>query len=138
VLERQFRRHFDAAQRMKGVTGSNLLQVLERRLDNVVYRLGMGSSRKQARQLVVHRHFEVNGKTVNVPSYNLKPGDIVRARANGDAPIDVAADASKIRTIPSWLSYNEDEKSGKVLALPERGEMEMGVEEHLIVEFYSR
>jgi small subunit ribosomal protein S4 len=138
LLEKQFRNYFEIAEREPGVTGLNLLRHLELRLDNVVYRLGMGSSRKQARQLVGHRHFEVNGKTVNVPSYKLKPGDVVRARANGDSPIEIAAEASKVRTVPSWLSYNEDEKSGKVLALPERGEMEMGVEEHLIVEFYSR
>jgi len=138
LLEKQFRNYFESAEREPGVTGLNLLRHLELRLDNVVYRLGMGSSRKQARQLVSHRHFEVNGRTVNVPSYKLKPGDVVRARANGDSPIEIAAEASKIRTVPSWLSHNEEEKSGKVLALPERGEMEMGVEEHLIVEFYSR
>jgi small subunit ribosomal protein S4 len=138
LLEKQFRNYFEMAEREPGVTGLNLLRHLELRLDNVVYRLGLGSSRKQARQLVGHRHFEVNGNTVNIPSYRLKPGDVVRVRPSGDAPIEVAAEASKVRTVPSWLSYNEEEKSGKVLALPERGEMEMGVEEHLIVEFYSR
>jgi small subunit ribosomal protein S4 len=138
LLEKQFRNYFEMAEKEPGVTGLNLLRHLELRLDNVVYRLGLGSSRKQSRQLVGHRHFEVNGRAVNVPSYKLKPGDVVRVRAAGDAPIEIAAEASKVRTVPSWLSYNEDEKSGKVLALPERGEMEMGVEEHLIVEFYSR
>src|SRR5438105_12945137 len=138
LLEKQFRNYFETAEREPGVTGLNLLRHLELRLDNVVYRLGMGASRKQSRQLVSHRHFEVNGRTVNVPSYKLKPGDVVRAHANGDSPIEIAAEASKIRTVPSWLSYNGEEKSGKVLAPPERGEMEMGVEEHLIVEFYSR
>ncbi|TMC10783.1 MAG: 30S ribosomal protein S4, partial [Chloroflexi bacterium] len=111
------------------------------RLDNVVYRMGLGASRKQARQLVSHRHFEVNGKVVNVPSYQVRPGDVVSVRESsksGSAVFDVALDASGSRTMPSWLSFNEGEKNAKVLALPEREEMEMGVEEHLIVEFYSR
>src|SRR5947209_5866821 len=96
-----------------------------------------GQARKQARQLVTHRHFEVNGKTVNVPSYQLKPGDQVKVRpANGVT--DVALEASKVRPVPSWLSFNGDEKSAKVLARPDRNEMEAGVEEQLIVEFYSR
>src|SRR3981081_3071523 len=137
LLERQFRNYFEMAEREPGVTGLNLLRNLELRLDNVVYRLGMGSSRKQARQLVSHRHFRVNGKTVNVPSYQLKPGDELKVRpANG--VIDVALEASKVRPVPSWLSFSADEKSAKVLARPERNEMETGVEEQLIVEFYSR
>ncbi len=141
LLETQFRNYFDAAEREPGVTGLNLLRHLELRLDNVVYRLGWGSSRKQARQLVTHRHFEVNGKIVNVPSYQVKPGDAVKVRertSSGSQVIEVAVDASKARVTPSWLSVNLDEKTSKVLALPDRGEMEMGVEEHLIVEFYSR
>ena len=141
LLETQFRNYFDAAEREPGVTGLNLLRHLELRLDNVVYRLGWGSSRKQARQLVTHRHFEVNGKIVNVPSYQVKPGDAVKVRertANGSEVIAVAVDASKARVTPSWLSVNMDEKTAKVLAVPDRGDMEMGVEEHLIVEFYSR
>src|SRR6266566_4219262 len=110
---------------------------LELRLDNIIYRLGLGASRKQARQLVTHRHFEVNGKTVNVPSYQLKPGDQLKVKpANG--VIDVALDASKVRPVPSWLSFNGDDKTAKVLARPDRHEMEAGVEEQLIVEFYSR
>jgi small subunit ribosomal protein S4 len=137
MLEKQFRNSFDAASREPGITGLNLLRRLEMRMDNVVYRLGLGTSRKQARQLVSHRHFEVNGKTVNIPSYQLKPGDAVRVKpANG--VFDVALEASKVRPVPSWLSFNADEKSAKILALPERHEMETGVEEQLIVEFYSR
>ena len=141
LLETQFRNYFDAAEREPGVTGLNLLRHLELRLDNVVYRLGWGSSRKQARQLVTHRHFEVNGKIVNVPSYQLKPGDSVKVRertTSGSQVIEVAVDASKARVTPSWLSVNLDDKTAKVLSLPDRGDMEMGVEEHLIVEFYSR
>jgi small subunit ribosomal protein S4 len=140
LLEKQFRNYFEMAEREPGVTGLNLLRHLELRMDNVVYRLGLGSSRKQARQLVAHRHFEVNGRTVNVPSYKLKPGDVLRVRAasSQDGVIELALDASKVRTVPSWLSFNEEERSGKILSLPDRHEMESGVEEHLIVEFYSR
>ena len=97
----------------------------------------LAASRKQARQLVSHRHFEVNGKTVNVPSYQLKPGDVLKVKpANGVT--DVALEASKVRPVPGWLSFSSEEKSGKILARPERHEMESGVEEQLIVEFYSR
>ncbi len=139
LLEGQFRNYFDAAEREPGVTGLNLLRHLEMRLDNVVYRLGLGSSRKQSRQLVSHRHFEVNGRVVNIASYKVKVGDQVKVRDSGsDGVIEIALDASKSRVVPSWLSFNEEEKSGKVLSLPERVEMESGVEEHLIVEFYSR
>jgi small subunit ribosomal protein S4 len=141
LMEGQFRNYFEAAEREPGVTGLNLLRHLELRLDNVVYRMGLGASRKQARQLVSHRHFEVNGRPVNVPSYQVRPGDEVKLRESSQKEggvFDVALDASGSRTMPSWLSFNESEKSAKVLALPERAEMEMGVEEHLIVEFYSR
>ena len=137
LLEKQFRNYFDQASNEPGVTGMNLLRHLELRLDNVVYRLGLGASRKQARQLVTHRHFEVNGETVNVPSYQLKPGDELKVKGS-DGVFDVALDASKVRPVPSWLSFNADDKSGKILARPERHEMESGVEEQLIVEFYSR
>jgi small subunit ribosomal protein S4 len=138
LLERQFRNYFDMAVREGGVTGLNLLRHLELRLDNVVYRFGMGSSRRQARQLVSHRHFEVNGRPVNIPAYQLKPGDEVKVRRGNGAVVDAALEASRVRIVPSWLAFNEQDKSGKVLAQPEREEMEMGVEEHLIVEFYSR
>ena len=138
LLERQFRNYFDMAVREGGVTGLNLLRHLELRLDNVVYRLGMGSSRRQARQLVSHRHFEVNGRPVNIPAYQLKPGDEVKVRRGNGAVVDAALEAARVRVVPSWLAFNEQDKSGKVLAQPEREEMEMGVEEHLIVEFYSR
>jgi small subunit ribosomal protein S4 len=137
LLEKQFRNYFDAAVREGGVTGLNLLRHLELRLDNSVYRLGLASSRKQARQLVSHRHFQVNGRPVNIPSYQLRPGDEVKARKS-NAALEVAQEASRLRTVPSWLAYNESELSAKVLSLPERDEMESGVEEHLIVEFYSR
>src|SRR5437867_10172370 len=105
LLEKQFRNYFDQASNEPCVTGVNLLRHLELRLDNVVYRIGLGSSRKQARQLVTHRHFEINGKTVNVPSYQLKPGDEVKGKpANG--VFDLALEASKVRPVPSGLSFN--------------------------------
>jgi small subunit ribosomal protein S4 len=138
LLEKQFRNYFDQAVQEGGVTGLNLLRRLELRLDNVVYRLGLAASRRQARQLVSHRHFAVNGRTVNIPSYQFKSGDELKVRHGDSAVIAVALEGSRVRTVPSWLSFNEQEKSGKVLALPERDEMEQGVEEHLIVEFYSR
>ena len=138
LLEQQFRRYFDMAEREGGMTGLNLLRHLELRLDNVVYRLGLGSSRKQARQLVSHRHFEVNGKTVNIPAFQVKPGDEIRVRNADSGVIAIALDASRVRTTPSWLAFNDSVKSGKILALPGRDEMETGVEEQLIVEFYSR
>src|SRR5437660_5205376 len=139
LLEKQFRNYFDRAEREPGITGLNLLRQLEMRLDNVVYRLGLGSSRKQSRQLVSHRHFEVNGRVVNIPSFKVKVGDQVKVRDSGsDGVIEIALDASKSRVVPSWLSFNEEEKSGKVLSLPDRGEMETGVAEHLIGESYSR
>ena len=138
LLEGQFRLYFDRAAKMAGVTGLNLLRLLETRLDNVVYRVGFAASRRDARQLVSHRHLTVNGRIVNVPAYQLKSGDEVKVRRGDSTVIAFALEASRVRTVPSWLSFNEQEKSGKLLALPERDEMEQGVEEHLIVEFYSR
>src|SRR5918912_1691590 len=126
LVEKQFRNYFDQAEREPGVTGLNLLRHLELRLDNVVYRMGLGSSRKQARQLVTHRHFEVNGKLVNVPSYAVKPGDVVRVRSSDSAVIAAALDAARVRVVPSWIEFNADEMSGRVLALPARDEMESG------------
>ena len=141
LMEKQFRTYFELAEREPGVTGLNLLRHMELRLDNVVYRLGLGASRKQARQLVTHRHFEVNGRVVNVPSYQMKPGDELSVRRRGSSQngvIEIAMEGSRLRTVPSWLAFNPDEKSGRILALPAREEMETGVEEQLIVEFYSR
>src|ERR687886_729769 len=134
LLEKQFRNYFEMAEREPGVTGLNLLRHLELRLDNVIYRLGMGSSRKQARQLVTHRHFQVNGRIVNVPSYSVKPGDTVRVRQSDSGVVQVAMEAARVRVVPSWISFNADEMSGRVLALPARDEMESGVEEQLVVE----
>jgi small subunit ribosomal protein S4 len=138
LLEKQFRNYFEMAAREPGVTGLNLLRHLEMRLDNIVYRLGLASSRKQARQLVGHGHLLVNGRAVNVPSFRVRPGDEIKVKGEKNTPISIALEASQVRTVPSWLVFDENQLEGRVLGLPDRSEMESGVEEHLIVEFYSR
>lgn len=140
VLEKQFRLYFAAADRKKGVTGENLLQSLELRLDNVVYRMGLGSSRAAARQLVRHNHFTVNGKRVNIPSYILKQGDVIAPSQSklGKAPIKTALEKMKNKTLPHWLSYDLESKQGLVQSLPTREDVGIPVEEQLIVELYSR
>lgn len=140
VREDQFRKYFEMAAKEKGVTGERLLQILESRLDNVVYRLGYGSSRPQARQLVNHGLFEVNGKKVSVPSYLVKAGDIIKVREiKKDKTIvkeNVEINAS--RPVPAWLEKNEKDLSGKVVRLASREDVDIPVEEHLIVELYSK
>ncbi|MFM8270119.1 MAG: 30S ribosomal protein S4 [Pseudomonadota bacterium] len=140
VLERQFRMYFDKANRTKGATGHNLLQRLERRLDNVVYRLGFGDSRKEARQLVLHSHFLVNGKVVNVPNTVLKANDVVSVRPKSQqaTPILRALENVKKREVPDWLELNAAEFKGRVKYLPERGQVTLPIEENLVVELYSR
>ncbi|MBM3457565.1 MAG: 30S ribosomal protein S4 [Armatimonadetes bacterium] len=140
VLERPFRNYFKEAVRRKGVTGELLLQQLELRLDNVVYRLGFGLSRRQARQLVNHEHFRVNGRKVNVPSYQLRPGDVVTV-ADGSRQVGALVEAIQStggRRCPEWLSLDLGAMSGKVLAAPTREQIDTQVNEALIVEFYSR
>ncbi len=140
VREDQFRKYFEMAANKKGVTGENLLQILESRLDNVVYRLGYGSSRPQARQLVNHGLFEVNGKKVSIPSYLVKAGDIIKVREiKHDKKIvkeNVEVNAS--RPVPAWLEKNASDLSGKVVRLASREDVDIPVEEHLIVELYSK
>ncbi|MCL5045919.1 MAG: 30S ribosomal protein S4 [Actinobacteria bacterium] len=140
ILERQFARYFEKAERMKGVTGENLLQLLERRLDNVVYRLGLGTSRTEARLLVRHGHFTVNGRKVNIPSYLVKEGDVVAVRdSSKNSPrIKELAELAAARTIPQWLSYEPEALRANVLRAPRREEIDVPVQEHLIVELYSR
>lgn len=140
VLERQFRMYFDRANRAKGATGHNLLQRLERRLDNVVYRLGFGDSRNEARQLVLHSHFLVNGKVVNIPNTILKANDIVTVRPKSQqaTPVLRALENVKKREIPDWLELNSAEFTGRVKYLPERGQITLPIEENLVVELYSR
>jgi small subunit ribosomal protein S4 len=140
ILEGQFRRYFDKAERQPGVTGENLLRLLERRLDNVIYRLGLGSSRNEARQLVRHGHFTVNGRKVNIPSYLLRAGDviIVRSKSKESQRVKELLERAADRTPPAWLEYDADQATGRVVALPAREQIDAPVQEHLIVELYSR
>ncbi len=140
LLEHQFRLYFERASKMSGVTGLNLLRLLEMRLDNVVYRLGLASSRRDARQLVGHRHFTVNGKIVNIPSFSVRVGDQIRVRdASKDTErIQVAVQASAQRVVPPWLSLERDQLVGKVISEPNRDVMDQTIQEQLIVEYYSR
>lgn len=140
ILERQFRLIYQRADRMKGIVGENMLSLLERRLDNVVFRLGFANSRKQARQLVVHRHFLVNGRCVNIPSYTVKPNDVISvAEKSKDNPvIKDALEAVVRRVIPTWLELDKENMKGIVKALPIRQEIEYPIQEHLIIELYSK
>ncbi|MBP2016941.1 small subunit ribosomal protein S4 [Symbiobacterium terraclitae] len=139
VLERQFERYFDLAARKKGVTGEVLLQILERRLDNVVYRMGFAASRAEARQIVKHSHIEVNGRKVNIPSYLVREGDVVAVRESSrDHKRLKELAAAATRTVPAWLSVDAEAMRGTVLRLPNRDEIDAPVQEHLIVELYSR
>ncbi len=140
VLENQFRRYFEAADRQKGVTGELLLQFLERRLDNVVYRLGFATSRPQARQLVRHGHFLVNGKKVDIPSYSVRSGDTIAVRSGSaeNPTIQHAMEEVKGRGIPEWLLFDSATVSGRVSQLPTREQINLPVQEQLIVELYSK
>ena len=140
VGEKQFRRYFEMASNKRGVTGENLLQLLESRLDNVVYRLGFGTSRAEARQLVTHAQFDVNGKKVNIPSYLVKPGDIISVRENkqDNATIKANVEANSTRPVPAWLEKDNEKMSGKVIRLASREDIDIELEEHLIVELYSK
>ena len=140
VLENQFRRYFETAERTRGITGETLLQLLERRLDNVVYRLGLATSRPQARQLVRHGHFMVNGRKVDVPSYSVKAGDVISVKG-GSAQAQVvqhAMEEVKGRGIPEWLQFDATSMAGRVVSLPTREQINLPVQEQLIVELYSK
>ena len=140
LLERQFRKYFKVADRQKGATGLNLLRRVEIRLDNVVYRLGFGDSRKEARQLVLHQHFLVNGKPVNIPNTILRINDEVSVRPKSQklVPIMRAMENVKKREVPDWLELNQAEFKGRVKFLPERNHFTLPIEENLVVELYSR
>jgi len=140
VAEHQFRHYYEMAVKKQGVTGTNLLRILESRLDNVVYRAGYASSRAEARQLVGHGHFEVNGHRVDIASYLLKEGEVVSVceKARATDKIKSVVEANGARPVPAWLEVNRDNFEVKVLALPEREQIEVPVEEQLIVEFYSK
>jgi len=140
VGEKQFRKYFEMASNKKGITGENLLQILESRLDNVVYRLGYGVSRAEARQMVNHGQFEVNGKKVNIPSYLVKAGDVISVREikNDNKTIKVNSEANSVRPVPAWIEKDNEKLSGKIIRLATREEIDIPIEEHLIVELYSK
>ena len=140
VLEDQFRRYFQKADRTRGVTGETLLQLLERRLDNVVYRLGFSTSRAEARQLVRHGHFRVNGRKVDIPSFSVRTGDqiSVRERSRKVARIQESLELAQRRGVPEWLEIQPESFTGTVKALPSRSEMTMPINEKLVVELYSK
>lgn len=139
VLEGQFKRYYEMADRMKGITGENMLSLLERRLDNVIYRMGIGASRAQSRQLVNHSHFAVNGKTVNIPSYMIKTGDVITVKENRkDNKHFEEIKGMKVGTMPKWLEFDPEKLEGKILALPTREDIDSQIAEHMIVELYSK
>ena len=141
VLESQFRKYFEEAARSKEITGLRLLQILESRLDNVVYRLGLATSRAQARQLVRHGHFEVNGVKVNIPSYLTKVGEVVKVKessANSEIFKQIVEATENGRPVPTWLEADLSNRTGKIVAVPAREEIDLPVQEHLIVELYSK
>ena len=140
VLEKQFRNYYQEASRQQGLTGENLLVLLESRLDNVVYRGGLARSRDEARQLVRHRHFQVNGRTVNIPSYRVRPGEVVtvRERARNIVPILGSLELFGMRQIPAWLSTDRNQLQISVLDRPSRAQIDVPVQEQLIVELYSK
>ena len=138
LLEKQFRGYYEMAERTKGKTGEVMLSLLERRLDNVAYRLGFGSSRAQARQIVNHGLLTVNGKKVNIPSYQVKIGDVIAVREN-KKDLDLFKELKDLKiVVPKWLEFNPAELSGKVVANPQREDIDLNIKEHLIVELYSR
>ncbi|HEX9044697.1 MAG TPA: 30S ribosomal protein S4 [Candidatus Limnocylindrales bacterium] len=140
VLEKQFKNYFDAAESRPGVTGENLLRMLELRLDNVVYRMGFANSRPQARQLVSHGHFAVNGRATNVPSFHVRPGDRVEVRQSRVArePFKLAKETLRSHQAPEWLSVDAAKLAGTVNDLPRRDQMPLDLNEQLVVEYYSR
>jgi small subunit ribosomal protein S4 len=138
VLEKQFANYYDKASRKSGITGENLLGMLETRLDNVVYRLGFAASRAQARQLVRHGHFHVKGRRVSIPSFHVRPNDLVNIRPNSSAEAVIRDATDLTSSVASWLLADHDNLTGKVLRLPERVEIDTPVQEQLIVELYSK
>ncbi len=140
VLEKQFHKYYLMANKRDGITGEMLLQILESRLDNVVYRLGLANTRREARQLVSHAHFTVNGQKINIPSYLVKVGDVISVREKSRSNAKFAALKENIGTVlvPKWLDMNKDTLEGRVIALAQRDDIDIPVEEHMIVELYSK
>ena len=141
VLERQFRKTFEAASHMKGITGENLMSLLERRLDNVVHRMGFGTSRPQARQIVRHGHIQVNGRKVNIPSFVVKPTDVIeiREKSKKNATVLAARDATSHSPAPNWLEVDRENLKARVLSIPQRADLvQIQVNDQMIVELYSK
>ena len=139
ILERQFRRYYETATRQPGITGENLLRILESRIDNVVWRSGLAATRPQARQLVNHGHFRVNGKKVDIPSYQLKAGDVVSAKERSRGLLIIQHSLDTIsHPVPEWLSVNGDGREVTVLSLPDRAQIDTSIREQMIVELYSK
>ena len=140
VLEGQFRHYYEKADRMKGITGDNMLSLLERRLDNVIYRMGIANSRSQARQLVTHAHFAVNGKPVDIASYEVKAGDVITVKESkkGNKYFTELKQTQKSANMPKWVEFDKETLTGKVLELPTREDVDMQIAEHMIVELYSK
>lgn len=138
VLERQFRAYYEKAEHMKGISGENLLKLLEMRLDNVVYRLGYGASRNEARQLVTHGHFLVNGKKVDIPSYMVKPGDVISVKESSKDHKAIKEALEAINNTVEFVTFDKNKLEGTYVRLPERSELSSDINEALIVEFYSR
>ena len=141
IQEKQFRNYYDKAARHEGNTGENLLSLVERRLDNVVYRLGFANSRRQARQLVNHGHFTVNGQRVDIPSFLVKVGDVIEVREKSRSSVKfkrLLGEDAPVVNVPKWLDHAKNTLEGKVVALPARDDIDFPVEEHLIVELYSK
>ena len=138
VLEGQFRKYYEVADRKKGITGESLLFLLETRLDNIVFRMGLAASRKEARQLVRHNHFNVNGEKVNIPSYHVSVGDVIAVKEKSRGSEKFKAIAEVATNVPKWLTIDKDKLEGQVVALPQREHIDIPVNETLIVELYSK
>lgn len=139
LTEKQFHKYYDMAEKMRGATGENMLILLERRLDNVVYRMGIGVSRAQSRQIVNHGHITVNGKRVNIPSYLIKAGDVIAVKENKQSlPFFSELKNAKVTNSLKWLEFNPATLSGNIISLPAREDIDMSIAEHMIVELYSK
>ena len=141
VLEKQFEKYYHKATNMKGITGDNMLQLLEQRLDNVVYRLGLGKTRRAARQIVVHGHIRVNGQKVDIPSYLVRVGDVIEVKESSRSSVAfkrLTAEDAPLVTVPQWLERDKNALKGTVAKMPAREDIDMPIEEHLIVELYSK
>lgn len=139
LVEKQFHHYYEMAEKMRGVTGDNMLMLIERRLDNIVFRMGIGTSRAQARQLVNHSHITVNGKTINIPSYLVKAGDVVAVKeSKKEKAFFVELKNSKISNLPKWLTFDPLTLSGQVVSLPKREDVDLSIADHMIVELYSK